>query len=52
MATGDDDHRTLVRAYFDAAGGWMEPQDEDRSPPGGDPLYIVWARRRPSPGGR
>jgi SAM-dependent methyltransferase len=42
----DPQHRRLVRAYFEAAGGWIDVRDEDRSPPGsGDPLYAVWARR-------
>ena len=42
----DEQHLTLVRAYFDAAGGWIDVKAEDRSP-GGDanPLYAVWARR-------
>ncbi len=38
-------HVTLVRAYFEAAGGFTEATAEDRSPGGaGDPLYAVWAR--------
>ncbi len=41
----DAQHRTLVRTYFEAAGGWTDIVDEDRSPGGGDPLYAVWARR-------
>ena len=42
----DPQHRMLVRSYFEAAGGWTEVKDEDRSPLGnGDPLYAVWARR-------
>ena len=42
----DEQHLTLVHAYFDAAGGWIDVKAEDRSP-GGDanPLYAVWARR-------
>jgi SAM-dependent methyltransferase len=45
LATSDAQHRVLVRSYFDAAGGWRDLTDEDRSPDGdGDPLYAVWAR--------
>ena len=46
LGTSDADHVMLVRAYFEAAGGWDAAQAEDRSPGGGDPLYAVWARRR------
>ena len=46
LETTDAQHVALVRAYFDAAGGWHDVRDEDRSPGGGDPLYAVWARRR------
>ncbi|MDP3768046.1 MAG: hypothetical protein Q8S13_08520, partial [Dehalococcoidia bacterium] len=42
----DEQHVALVRAYFEAAGGWTAPEAEDRSPGGGDPLYAVWARKR------
>jgi|SRR2546426_1439152 len=46
LGTTDAQHRTLVRAYFEAAGGWADAKDEDRSPGDvGDPLYAVWARR-------
>jgi SAM-dependent methyltransferase len=45
LGTTDQQHRMLVRSYFDAAGGWRDVKDEDRSPDGnGDPLYAVWAR--------
>ncbi|MBI1846840.1 MAG: methyltransferase domain-containing protein [Candidatus Rokubacteria bacterium] len=44
LGTTDEQHRTLVRSYFEAAGGWIDPREEDRSPGGGDPLYVVWAR--------
>jgi SAM-dependent methyltransferase len=48
----DEPHVTLVRAYFDAAGGWTDVTPEDRSPrDGGDPLYAVWARRGAGAGG-
>lgn len=46
LGTTDAQHVTLVRAYFEAAGGWMDVSAEDRSPGDGrDPLYVVWARR-------
>jgi SAM-dependent methyltransferase len=45
LGTSDAQHRMLVRSYFEAAGGWRDVADEDRSPEGdGDPLYAVWAR--------
>jgi SAM-dependent methyltransferase len=45
VGTSDAQHRMLVRSYFEAAGGWSDVQDEDRSPDGnGDPLYVVWGR--------
>jgi len=41
----DEQHLTLVRAYFDSAGGFEDVKEVDRSPRGyGDPLYAVWAR--------
>jgi SAM-dependent methyltransferase len=43
LATTDQQHVQLVRAYFEAAG-WVDVRDDDRSPNGdGDPLYTVWA---------
>jgi SAM-dependent methyltransferase len=43
LGTSDHDHLKLVRAYFEAAGGWRDVTEEDRSPDGnGDPLYAVW----------
>ena len=46
LGTTDAQHLTLVRTYFEAAGGWADVKEEDRSPgTGGDPLYAVWARR-------
>lgn len=46
LDTSDQRHVALVRAYFDAAGGWVDLKAEDRSPGGdGDPLYAVWARK-------
>ena len=42
----DPQHLGLVRSYFEAAGGWKDVTEDDRSPDGnGDPLYAVWARR-------
>ncbi|MGH7356782.1 MAG: class I SAM-dependent methyltransferase [Candidatus Rokuibacteriota bacterium] len=46
LGTTDAQHLGLVRAYFEAALGWADVKEEDRSPGGGgDPLYAVWARR-------
>ena len=46
----DEQHVTLVHSYFDAAGGFTDVTEEDRSPGGyGDPLYAVWARASPAP---
>jgi SAM-dependent methyltransferase len=45
LGTRDHQHLMLVRTYFEAAGGWRDVQEEDRSPDcNGDPLYVVWAR--------
>jgi len=45
LSTTDQQHVTLVRSYFEAAGGWIDATVEDRSPGDhGDPLYAVWAR--------
>jgi len=45
LGTTDRQHVELVRAYFEAAGGWVDVTEEDRSPGDlGDPLYAVWAR--------
>jgi SAM-dependent methyltransferase len=44
LATTDAQHLMLVHTYFDAAGGWTDVRAEDRSPGGGDPLYVVSAR--------
>ena len=45
LGTSDLQHLALVRAYFEASGGWTDAREEDRSPGvGGDPLYAVWAR--------
>ena len=46
LSATDQQHLTLVRAYFETAGGWTDVKEEDRSPgEDGDPLYAVWARR-------
>src|SRR5437867_8265124 len=37
LDTTETQHVGLVRAYFDAAGGWADVKDEDRSPGRGDP---------------
>jgi SAM-dependent methyltransferase len=45
LRTTDQQHLALVRTYFDAAGGWVDVNEEDRSPGGDDdPLFAVWAR--------
>jgi SAM-dependent methyltransferase len=45
LGTTDQQHVMLVRSYFEAAGGWRDLKEEDRSPAGnGDPLYAVWGR--------
>lgn len=47
LGTSDQQHVALVRTYFEAAGGFVDVTDDDRSPRGhGDPLYAVWARKR------
>jgi SAM-dependent methyltransferase len=47
LGASDDDHLTLVRTYFEAAGGWVDVKAEDRSLDAhGDPLFAVWARRQ------
>jgi SAM-dependent methyltransferase len=41
----DAQHVALVRAYFEASGGWAEVRVEDLSPGGeANPLYAVWGR--------
>jgi SAM-dependent methyltransferase len=45
LGSTDEQHVRLVRAYFEAAGGFADVTAEDRSPAdGGDPLFVVWAR--------
>jgi SAM-dependent methyltransferase len=49
LGSTDAQHLLLVRAYFEAAGGFTDAHEEDRSPgDGGDPLFAVWARRTPA----
>jgi len=46
LNTTDAHHVELVRAYFEAAGGWTNVVADNRSPgPDSDPLYAVWGRR-------
>jgi SAM-dependent methyltransferase len=38
-------HQEIVAAYFRTAGGYEPPETRVcATPPGGDPLYAVWAR--------
>jgi SAM-dependent methyltransferase len=39
------DRARLVGVYFRLSGGWTEPEILDRSPPVGDPLALIVARR-------
>ncbi len=48
-AGSDRDHLALVRGYFTLSGGWTEPEAAASTPPDGDPLYGVWARRAEAP---
>jgi SAM-dependent methyltransferase len=45
----DQQHVALVRAYFESAGGWTQVTADDRARGGGDPLYVVWARKEGQP---
>jgi SAM-dependent methyltransferase len=44
LSSTDAQHAMLVRAYFEAAGGFTDVRAEDRSAGVGDPFYAVWAR--------
>ena len=45
LNASDEQHLTLVRAYFESAGGFVDVEEEDGSLEGhGDPLYAVWGR--------
>ena len=47
LGMSDQQHLTLVRAYFETAGSWTDAMEENRSPAAdSDPLYAVWARKR------
>ena len=47
LNTTDAHHVELVRAYFEAAGGWTNVVADNRSPgPDSDPLYVVWGRKK------
>jgi SAM-dependent methyltransferase len=50
-AANDSQHVALVVRYFDASGGlggaWSQVSEYAHTPPAGDPLYAVWAARRP-----
>ncbi|HEY3118397.1 MAG TPA: methyltransferase domain-containing protein [Chloroflexota bacterium] len=49
QALDDAGHLALVQHYFDAGGNWAQIEGLDRSPGlGGDPLYAVVARSRPT----
>jgi SAM-dependent methyltransferase len=45
LATDDEGHLEIVRAYFAHTAGFGAPSSALRTPPGrrGDPLYAVWA---------
>jgi SAM-dependent methyltransferase len=46
LGTDDDQHCDIVAAYFRISDGWGPAMAVRRpTPPGGDPLYAVWARR-------
>ena len=46
-----DERARLVAAYFALSRGWTRPAHLDRSPPGADPLHLVFAARAADPGG-
>ena len=46
LSAGDAAHCSIVARYFALSGRWSTPVVERRpTPPGGDPLFAVWARR-------
>jgi SAM-dependent methyltransferase len=46
LATTDNQHMALVARYFEDAGNWSDVQTWAKPRTfGGDPLYIVWAKR-------
>ncbi len=45
MGSESATHVQIVAEYFSAAGNYDDPeQSQCATPPGGDPLYAVWAR--------
>jgi len=46
-ATRDEQHITIVAAYFEASGGWTGLTADADTPEDGDPLYAVWAAKAP-----
>ena len=49
LDTDDEQHVQIVAAYFSESAAFGPVRAELRTPPGrGDPLYAVWAARRPS----
>jgi SAM-dependent methyltransferase len=48
LNTTDNQHMALVARYFEEAGNWSDIQAWAKQRRfGGDPLFIVWAKRRP-----
>ena len=48
LGTDDEFHVRLVAEYFHRSTGWDQPRAEQRpTPTPGDPLFAVWAHRRP-----
>ena len=47
LYANDEQRCTVVRRYFELAGGWEDVRSERRTPPAhhGDPLFAVWAYR-------
>jgi len=46
-----DERARLLAAYFALSRGWTRPAHLDRSPPGADPLHLVFAARTEDPAG-
>ena len=44
-----DERARLIGAYFALSRGWTRPTECDRSPPGADPLRLVFAARAVDP---
>jgi SAM-dependent methyltransferase len=47
-----DERARLIAAYFALSRGWTRPTERDRSPPGADPLRLVFAARINDPAAR